>query len=176
VRCATLARCSRRVVIGIMSIFVTVIGAAFASSPFRPIGSVVSRPAAEYVPRTARLLTISWSPAARHSIRVTDPRKVAQIARVLNSLPAEGPGQCSQGFIEGPPTMTFSFRTSRTGPTLAKASQAAHQDFGVAWCVPTTFAVRGRRQIRLEGGSYLLNRAQQILGRSLSAPTKPPTR
>jgi hypothetical protein len=93
------------------------------------------------------------------------------VARILDALPAEGQGICAEGFIQGPPTITFSFRAAATGPTLAEASQAARQKFGVAWCVPTTFTVRGRRPLRLEGGSYLLKRAGQILGRRLTIST-----
>lgn len=116
----------------------------------------------------------SWFPnqvldqPGRHPILITDRAEVQAVAAVLNELPVEGKGVCSQGFIVGPSRISFVFQRSRNSPGLATARDAAHQNFGLAWCVPTLFSISGHTTLRLEGGSYLLNRAAKILHRNLS--------
>jgi hypothetical protein len=132
------------------------------NTPVVPIAPTVPRPTAELVPPAAHALRISWTQPGRRPLLLTDDNKVRAVARILNALPAEGPGVCSEGFIEGPPTITFSF-LSQAGRVLATAHEAARQTFTNAWCIPITFSVRPHRTIRLEAAGYFLSRAAKIL-------------
>jgi hypothetical protein len=94
--------------------------------------------------------------------------QIRRVAHIIDELPAEGSGECAEGFITGPPTISFVFLHSRKGLVLARARQAAQQIYGIAWCVPTLFHVRHDRSLDLEGGSYLVKQAAKILHRKLS--------
>jgi hypothetical protein len=146
------------------------VGVASAQTPpFTPIPPTVPRPVGERVPTAARFLKIAWTRPGRHPILITDRAEVLAVAHILDQLPVEGKGVCSEGFILGPPTVSFKFLRSRNGPGIATAREAAHQNYGVAWCVPTLFSIPGHRTLRLEGGSYLLTEAAKILHRNLNA-------
>jgi hypothetical protein len=142
-------------------------GLSRAEPPFTPIAPVVARSSGDVVPRTARVLEISWIGTNRHPILVTNRTAVSRVAQLVNELPQEGQGACSEGFAEGPPTIRFSFRRTTWARALATATLAALQGYEVAWCIPSVFSARGHRPIRLEGGGYLLKRAGKILRRNL---------
>lgn len=161
---------TRTVLVAPLLAVVASVGIASAKSPFTPIPPIVHRSQDNEVPRAARVLEISWTQVGRRSIVVRNTAAVRHVAQVVNELPEEGKGQCAEGFLEGPPKITFSFRGDRHGPALATATQAARQNDGIGWCIPTTFSALGHPMIRLEGGSYLLKRASAILGRDLNAP------
>ncbi len=140
-----------------------------SSWPFAPEGSVTHQSSADRIPQRAVVLKISWIGAKRRPIIITHRLRVQRVAHVLAELPKELPGECSQGLTFGPPTIRFTFR-SGDGQILATAAQAALQNFGIAWCLPTKLSVGARAPIRLEGGSYLLAQAGTILGRNLTLP------
>jgi hypothetical protein len=138
------------------------------SSPVIPIAPTVPRRAGDLVPRGTRMLRISWTQPGRRPLLVTRLESVRAVARILDTLPVEGPGECSQGFITGPPTITFSFLPSRRGHALATASEAARQTFTNAWCSPIAFSVRHHGTIRLEAAGYFLRQAAKYLRLKLS--------
>jgi hypothetical protein len=84
----------------------------------------------------------------------------------MNALPQEGRGQCAEGTITGPPSITFAFRDAR-GHLLAYATEADATQYPVAWCVPTAFTRSGQRTVRLEGGGFFLKVAIKALGNPL---------
>jgi hypothetical protein len=133
------------------------------NSPVVPIAPTVPRPSGQLVPRAAHILRISWTQPGRHPLLVTSAQKVLAVARTLNALPVEGPGICSEGLVEGPPTITFSFMSAPHGRVLATAHEAARQTFTNAWCIPITFSAREHRTIRLEAAGYFLKQAATIL-------------
>jgi hypothetical protein len=145
-------------------------GSNMASPPFQPIPPVVSRATNDFVPNSARRVAISWTgPRRRGTLNVKKPAQVERLVRLLNSLPQEGSGQCSEGFIEGPPSISFSFHSAR-GQLLGRATEINSSQFQVAWCVPTTFFRPGHHAVRLEGGGFFLNAARRLLRRSLGSP------
>ena len=145
-------------------VFALLAGIAIARAPFKAIPPTVPRPAGDYIPTTARFLRVSWSGKCSQTIIVSNGGQVARIARLVNELPAEGSGGCSEGFIEGPPTITFTFLGGDKRQVLAKATGWDSTMSSVAWCVPTTLAVRHHKRLLLEGGGYLIAHAEKILG------------
>lgn len=165
-----MARITLRCVVGAsaaaVAAFVTVGAPALAKVPFQAIPPVIPRSASAMVPRSATSLRISWNGAKNRSITITNRQRSRKLASIINALPQEGAGICSEGFIEGPPTIRFRFLNAR-GVTVASASEVDSSAFVVAWCVPTLFSRPGQRTIRLEGGGFLLKQAEKILHRGL---------
>jgi hypothetical protein len=143
------------------------LGVASARAPFTPIPPTVPRAPGDVVPRAARLLRISWDAHGHHTVVVETVAKVNRIARLVNQLPVEGSGECSQGFELGAPTITFAFLHELKGPVLAKLSGPDSTKFPVAWCIPFGFSVHGHKRVPVEGGGYLIKRAEKILDRRL---------
>lgn len=156
-----------RVVRSIGLISMLTIGVAAARAPFTPIPPTAPRASGDVVPRTARLLRISWDAHGHHTIVVETLAKVRRIARIANQLPVEGNGTCSEGFDSGPPTITFAFLRNPEGPILANLTGLDSTKFPVAWCIPFRFSVHRHKQVLVEGGGYLIERAETILHRKL---------
>jgi len=94
-----------------------------SSSPTRP-----ARPASERVP-DSKILTVTLqlvpgstvSSSSTHSVTITDPAKIAQIAATINALPTLPlyPKTYCPMQIDGP-YLVFAFRDSPSGPALAQ--------------------------------------------------------
>ena len=139
--------------------------------PFTPEGSVTRQSSQDHVPSQGTVLRISWTGAKRQSITITNASQVRRVAHTLGELPKESQGACAERFISGPPTIEFAFRTP-AGRGVATASQAAFQNWGIAWCVPTQLSVQDHAPVRLEGGSYFFAQAEAVLRRDLSLPKR----
>jgi hypothetical protein len=153
----------RALIVGVPGLRLTSIVALLVSGLIYacPAHSAVSPVAHERVPRAARVLKISWWQAGRHRVVVTNVTKVRRVAGVVDALPLNGPGICSEGFL--PPNISFSFRASVNGPVLARALGVLNP-FPGAFCMPTPFWVRGHGTQLLVEDSSLLVAAHRILG------------
>ena len=111
-------------------------GMRASQAPFVAIPPTVRRDAYDTVPSAAKGMEISWTGSGDHRLVVTDEGKVRRLARLLNALPEEGFGVCSEGFVDVQPSITFRF-TGVGGKVLARAIEFSSSPLPVAWCVPT---------------------------------------
>jgi hypothetical protein len=83
-----------------------------------------AKPAAERIPATAKVVTITHvpgfepQPAGDAPVTITDPGKVARIAAVIDGLPVFPPGVMSCPLDRGD-GMRLTFRATLSGPALA---------------------------------------------------------
>jgi len=125
---------------------------------------VPAKPAAEYIPGSAAVVTITplageVSPAkADHQITITDRAQTARIAAVVNALPLYPVVdwiECGPGPEAG---MRLTFRASAAGPVVAMVT--AYQEL-----CPLVQFVTGRKTMPpLDGAETLLQRVMAIAG------------
>jgi hypothetical protein len=137
---------------------------AFSVAAFSQSRTTARMPGHERVPLTAVVLRISWSRSVHPKIVVTNSEKIREVARAVDRYPLNGPGGCSEGFV--PPTLTFSFLSSRNGTVVARVSGVTKGVAG-AFCEPTVLWVRGAGTQLLVEDSGLLHKINKILGTSL---------
>jgi hypothetical protein len=126
-----------------------------------------ARPAAERMPRQARVVTVApvfgvGSVSARDrradpAVTITDPAKVAAIAAVVDGLPVFPPGTMSCPADFGS-KIRLTFRASRNGPVLA---QVTGDDSG---CEGVSVVVGGTSQPALGDGGSLQRDVLSIAG------------
>jgi hypothetical protein len=123
------------------------------------------RPAAERVPASARLVTVSISPtelpdghrSPARRIVVTDRAKVSRLIAAVNALPASQPGVTACPLDDGS-TLTLAFRLRRHGPEIAFVDAAA------SGCGSVDLTLHGHSQPALGGGFTLPAAVDRILG------------
>jgi hypothetical protein len=143
-------------------------GSGLVSVALLAATSVLARPTGDYVPRSARILRVTWESPKRQSIVITDPRQISRIANVINNLErADSNIVCTEGVNFGPPSIWFTFRGRRGGPKLAETFGWDSTMFPDAGCVLMRYSVRNHRPEFLIGGGYLIMKAEKILGRRL---------
>jgi hypothetical protein len=136
------------------------------TAPFHAIGPVVARKTGDAIPSSVRTIKIAWTGPRRGALRVTARTQVTRTTSLLNALPQEGGGTCSQGDITGPPYITFSF-VDGEGALLGSATEINSTKDPIAYCVPTTFRRAGYSQVELEGGGYFLRHVHGFLRQPL---------
>jgi hypothetical protein len=132
---------------------------------------LIPRSAGERIPSSARMLeiTVARSNASPSlSMNVGDPKKVLQIATMIDRLPIVQPGaiSCPAFPVDGP-FVTFTFRATSRGPILAKASEAAWASEPSTACAPMRLTIEGREQTALLDGPSVVGAAEHLLGARL---------
>jgi hypothetical protein len=136
------------------------------------------RPLAQRVPTVARVLDITvtqpFSTKVFQSLRVTNARNVRRIAALVDGLPFIGGPRiaisCPAFLPASERLVTFRFRTSPAGPSVATVSLDAATRDSADPCADAALAIRGRQLPPLANGGGLLRRAGAILGVKLAAP------
>jgi hypothetical protein len=146
----------------------TVFGCGLALVALITATPALARHSGDYVPRSARILRVTWESPERQSIVITDHGKVSRIVSVIDNLERAAPHVvCSEGVNFGPPSIWFTFRARRGGPKLAQTFGWDSTMWPEAGCILTRYSVRNRKPEYLIGGGYLIMRAEKILGRKL---------
>jgi hypothetical protein len=126
-----------------------------------------ARPATERIPAAAQVVTLTPVagtnplPAGDRPITVTDPAKVAAIARAVDALPEYIPGTYQSCPADWGRLLRLTFRASAEGPELAVVSAS------VTGCELVAVTVGGRALPELGGGiqgSHLVQRIMTIAG------------
>lgn len=118
----------------------------------------------ERVPHDSGVLRISWTDQHKPAITVTSLKKISAVARAVDQYPLGADGVCSEGWV--PPSITFSFLSSRNGPVLARVTGVTNGAPDAA-CEPSMLWVRGRGTQLLVEDSDLLQKVNRILGTRL---------
>ena len=131
----------------------------------------IPRPASERIPSQASVLDVSVArPGARPSLSltVTDRTEVTKIAKTIDRLPTVQPITIACPDIQvDAAAVTFTFRASSRGPTLAQASEPTSASGPLAPCEPMRFTIAGRTLTPLLGGATVVEEAQVLLGVTL---------
>ncbi len=127
-----------------------------------------ARPAAETIPVSARVVTITPGAgtlppaAADHQVTVTDPARVARIAAAVNALPLyppRAPMWCDIALPPGGgPAMRLTFRASAGSRELAMVT--AYQEL----CQLVNVVIDGKTMPSLDGAQTLIQRVMAIAG------------
>ena len=133
-----------------------------------PVHGAPSNHAAATVPTTVRVLTVTRG-LARHkpslTVTTTDAAKVQEVAAMLNRLPTVQPGITSCPNIPVAPTVTFTFRETKSGRVLAQASMPSTGPNGV--CPGIAFSIQGKSERSLSAQPSFLRSAGGVLGVTL---------
>lgn len=123
------------------------------------------RPAAETIPVSARVVTItpvSGKAAADHQVTVTDPARVARIAAAVNALPLYPPRDPMWCDLNLPPgggaALRLTFRVSAGSRQLAVVT--AYQEL----CQLVDVVTGGKAMPSLDGAQTLIQRVMAIAG------------
>lgn len=124
-----------------------------------------AKPAAEHIPASARLVTITAVPGAsagrvRHvhrPVTITSRAVVAKIATVVDDLPLMPPGvfSCPAGNGLG---LRLAFRAVKGGPVLAQVTAEANG------CGTVTLEVGGKHMPALWGGARMTQQVLRLAG------------
>jgi hypothetical protein len=143
------------------------------------VGWVPARPAAETIPASARVVTISPDggtvpSAAGHQVTITDPALVARIAAAVNALPVYPPRDpmwCDIALPRGGgPAWRLAFRASAGGRELAVVT--AYQEL----CQLVNVVTGGKTMPSLDGAQTLIQQVMAIAGvRWTAFPAPGPT-
>jgi hypothetical protein len=133
---------------------------------------VLPRPASEQIPRGARVLTVSVRLPGKRvaSITVTKRSIVRRLAAAIDGLETTQPGTIvCPGYVavDNPPKITFTFRASATGPSLATARESFFPRSPAATpCDPIAFTVNGKtQQPLLDPTGTTIRTATKLLGK-----------
>ena len=129
---------------------------------------------AQRIPRQSRVLEVtmpSYHSSPSLSVTVTNRSEVRRIAAIVDSLPFEAAlhdvaFSCPDFMVA--PTDTFTFRSSATGPVLARVTEPANEPTVAEPCFITTLTIRGHGEPGLLEGGKLLRQAGAILGVKLT--------
>jgi hypothetical protein len=102
------------------------------------------------------------------SLAVTSAERVARIVALIDDLPAVKPGMvmpCPM-IPANVPVVTLTFRASRSGSVLARATQIVMAGPATP-CASTHLSVSGQAQRALLGGAPLLAKIDEVLGTKL---------
>jgi len=123
---------------------------------------VPARPAAETIPASAQMVTITPVAAAGHQVTIADPARVARIAAAVNALPVYPPrsaGWCDIALpAGGGPAMRLTFRASAGGREIAVVT--AYQER----CQLVDVVSDGRTMPSLDGAQTLIQHVLTIAG------------
>ena len=142
-------------------------GLTLISSSGVTVGWVPARPAAETIPASARIVTISPDggtvpSAADHQVTVTDPALVARIAAAVNGLPVYRPRDpmwCDIALRPGSgPAMRLVFRATAGSRKLAVVT--AYQEL----CQLVNVVAGGKTMPSLDGAQSLIQQVMAIAG------------
>ncbi|HEY5195008.1 MAG TPA: hypothetical protein VIJ39_14220 [Solirubrobacteraceae bacterium] len=135
---------------------------------------VIPRSASERIPGSARVLEVMVARSHKVpslSVIVSDVTKVSEIAAMIDRLPIVQPGALScPAFPVNGPFVNFTFRSTRHGPTLAQASEAAWASEPSSACEPMRLTIAGRPRTALLDGPSVVRKAQALLGVTLHRP------
>jgi hypothetical protein len=121
------------------------------------------RTAAEAIPASARVVTITPVASAGHQVTVTDPARVARIAAAVNALPlypqSSDPMWCDIMYVPGSnPAMQLTFRASTGSPALAVVTAYPER------CSLVSVVIGGKTMPNLKGAYTLPQRIMIIAG------------
>jgi hypothetical protein len=125
---------------------------------------VPAKPAAERVPATARIVTVTpisgdVPPAtADHQVTITDRALIARITAAVNALPVYPPADWMECGPGPGPGMRLTFRVAAAGPVLAVVT--AYQEL----CPVVQVVTGGKRMPLLDGAETLFQRVMAIAG------------
>jgi hypothetical protein len=124
------------------------------------VGWVPARPAAETIPASSRMVTITPVNAAGQPVTVTDPAQVARIAATVNALPVYPPrsaGWCDSLVPPGGlPAIRLTFRASAGSRELAIVTASRCQLVGVV--------IDGKTMPALFGAQTLIQKVMAVAG------------
>ena len=124
------------------------------------VGWVPARPAADTIPASARMVTITPVAAAGQQVTVTDPARVARIAAAVNALPVYPPRSAGWCDIRIPPggipAMRLTFRTSAGSRELAIVTASQ--------CQLVNVVIDGKTMPSLYGTQTLIQQVMAIAG------------
>ncbi|MGH2902024.1 MAG: hypothetical protein ACRDK7_00285 [Solirubrobacteraceae bacterium] len=102
------------------------------------------------------------------STLITSPEKTRIVIAMIDELPSVHPGGvfACPDIPVNPPVVVLRFRASKSGPVLARASQAVNATAGPP-CQPMSLSVRGHARPSLAGGVAFLRRVGRLIGKTL---------
>jgi hypothetical protein len=121
------------------------------------------KPAAEQIPASARVVTITAIPGVGppagydQPVTITDPAKVARIAAVVNALPVFPPGMMSCPMDQGR-AMRLTFKAAPAGTVLAVVTGE------IAGCGGVAVTIGGKPMLTLRGGYPMQQQVSAIVG------------
>jgi hypothetical protein len=134
----------------------------------------VPRPAAERVPAGVRAISITRTRPGHLpdlSRTVTGHDRVHAIVSMIDRLPIVQPGFIAcPVLLAGTPVVTFSFRSSRSGPALATASEPANVTEPTNACDALSFQTGTRAWPSLLHGARFLHRVDRLLHVHFATP------